>query len=71
MNDQDIKNKMALAESVQKACIDAALKGYEDASIQGLCCEGAWEMAVDSMRNLDIDKFIRIINKLRNQQDER
>lgn len=71
MNDQDIKNKMTLAESVRKACVAAALNGYEDASIQGLCCEGAWEMAVDSMRNLDVEKLIRSINNLRNQPDER
>ena len=47
---------MALA--VRAACIDAALAGYENASISGLCHEGAWEAAIGAMRMLDVEKLI-------------
>ncbi len=39
-----------LAEAVRQAVIAAALDGYEQASISGLCHEGAWEAAVSAMR---------------------
>jgi hypothetical protein len=44
-----------LAEKVRAACIRAALAGYEQAGISGLCHEGAFEIAVDAMRMLDLD----------------
>jgi len=43
-----------LAETIRAACIQAALAGYEDASMSGLCHEGAWECAVDAIRSLNI-----------------
>ncbi|MEO7986559.1 MAG: acetyltransferase [Gemmatimonadales bacterium] len=42
------------AEMVRAAVIQAAIAGFEDASMQGLCCEGAWEAAVSAMRLLDL-----------------
>ncbi len=39
-----------LTEAVRRACIDAAIDGYERASISGLCHEGAWEAAVSAIR---------------------
>lgn len=48
-----------LASAVRTACIQAALDGYEQAQIAGLCQEGAWECAVDAMRKLDIDALLR------------
>jgi formiminotetrahydrofolate cyclodeaminase len=39
-----------LTEAVRKACVDAAIDGYERASISGLCHEGAWEAAVSAIR---------------------
>lgn len=39
-----------LGEAVRQALIAAALDGYEQASISGLCREGAWEAAVGAMR---------------------
>lgn len=50
-----------LAEAVRAACVQAALAGYEDAGISGLCHEGAWEMAIDAMRALDVEKIIRAV----------
>ena len=43
-----------MAEAVRTALITAALAAYEDAAIRGLCCEGAWEVAVAAMRKLDL-----------------
>jgi hypothetical protein len=47
-----------LAETVRTACIEAALRGYEEAKISGLCHEGAWECAVDAVRMLDVLQFV-------------
>lgn len=43
-----------LAEKVRQACVEEALRAYEEAGISGLCAEGRWELAVDAMRNLDL-----------------
>lgn len=45
---------LQLATAVRNACVRAALDGYEQAQIAGLCQEGAWECAVDAMRKLDL-----------------
>jgi hypothetical protein len=44
-----------LGEAVRRACVEAALAGYENAAISGLCHEGAWEAAVSAIRGLDLD----------------
>jgi hypothetical protein len=46
--------RLQIAEAVRQACIDAALRAYEDAGLSGLCHEGRWEFAVDAMRHLDL-----------------
>lgn len=46
--------RQLLARAVRDACVQAALDGYEQAGMSGLCAEGRWEMAVDSMRSLDL-----------------
>jgi aminoglycoside 6'-N-acetyltransferase I len=43
-----------LAEQVRTRLMRAALQAYEDASLQGLCAEGAWEAALGAMRRLDL-----------------
>lgn len=43
-----------LAEAVRAACIQAAIEGYENASVSGLCGEGAFEAAVSAMRMVDL-----------------
>ena len=48
-----------LANVVRAACIQAALDGYEQAQIAGLCQEGAWECAVDAMRKLDLEAILQ------------
>jgi quinol monooxygenase YgiN len=44
------------AESVRAACVEAALAAYEDASIRGVCHEGAWEAAVSALRTAPLPK---------------
>jgi formiminotetrahydrofolate cyclodeaminase len=44
-----------LIEAVRRACIGAAIDGYERASISGLCHEGAWEAAVSAIRTAALD----------------
>lgn len=45
------------AESVRAACIQAAVDGYENASISGLCAEGAFEAAISAIRMLDLERL--------------
>lgn len=44
----------ALAEQVREQCISTAVAAYEDASISGLCAEGAFEAAISAIRILDV-----------------
>jgi hypothetical protein len=53
-----LKEQRQLAEVIRQACLQAALAGYEDASISGLCHEGAWECAIDAIRSLDINTVL-------------
>ena len=48
-----------LAEAIRTACIRAAIAGYEDASLSGLCHEGAWERAIDAMLELKLEAVIQ------------
>ena len=48
-----------LAEAVRAACVQAALDGYEQAGMGGLCAEGRWDMAVDSMQSLDLKPLLK------------
>ena len=48
-----------IAQAVRNACVRAALDGYEQAQIAGLCREGAWECAVDAMRMLDLRTMLQ------------
>jgi len=54
----EINTKQLLAERVRKACIEAARDGFMDASMSGLCAEGAMEAAVSAIQKLDIEKII-------------
>lgn len=48
-----------VAQSVRDACIDAAREGFQDASIQGLCQEGAMEAAVSAIERLDLEDLVK------------
>ena len=46
---------LQLATKVQQACIEAALSGYENAALSGLCQEGAIEAAISAIQMLDLN----------------
>ncbi len=43
------------AQAVRAACVEAAISGYEDAAISGLCREGAFEAAISAIRVVDLE----------------
>lgn len=51
----DDKTK-ALAEKIREICIKAAKDGFIDASISGLCTEGAIEAAIGAIQMVDLEK---------------
>jgi hypothetical protein len=53
------KNAAELAELVRTECIKAAKEAFQDASIRGLCADGAMEAAVGAIHSLDMDKIIQ------------
>ena len=48
-----------IAEAVREACLRAAYQGYERAASDGLCDEGALEVALDAIRSLDLERLLR------------
>jgi hypothetical protein len=50
--------ELKIARAVQEACIQAANKAFEDASISGLCDEGALEAAIGAIQTMDIDAVL-------------
>jgi hypothetical protein len=55
--------KQRLAEAVHAACLEAVVKAYEQASISGLCGEGAWEAARGVLQSLDLEQLLRECEK--------
>jgi hypothetical protein len=43
-----------IAERVRGAIVEAGIRAYEDAGVQGLCEEGRFEAAVSAMRSVDL-----------------
>lgn len=48
-----------LASAIRDACVKAALDAYENARMDGLCHDGAWEVAVGAMRALNVTRVVR------------
>ena len=48
-----------LAKRIRETCIEAVLKAYEDAGMQGLCAEGRWEAAVSALTTIDLAPLLR------------
>jgi hypothetical protein len=44
-----------LALHMRRACLDAAARGYDEARMSGLCQQGAFDVALDRIRSLDLD----------------
>lgn len=53
----DIK-ELEIAQKVKEACIRAAREGFSDASMSGLCSEGAMEAAICAIEKLDPAEII-------------
>jgi hypothetical protein len=51
-------DRQSIAERVRQELVRAALTAYEDAALRGLCCEGAWEVAVAAMRREDLSPIL-------------
>ena len=55
MHQQETEDQhLRVAEAVRAACLVAAQESYEEASMRGLCHEGAWEYAMGVVRTLDL-----------------
>ena len=48
---------VGLIEKIKQACVDAAIAGYEEAGMSGLCQEGAFELAIDRIKSLKADEL--------------
>ena len=48
-----------LAQAVREACVEAAVAGYQNAAMSGLCHEGAWEAAVSAIRMVDVAALVK------------
>lgn len=48
-----------LAEAVRRACLEAAIAGYDEARMSGLCQQGAFDLALDRIRSIDLDEVIQ------------
>ena len=59
----DEQERGRVAERVRATLIRAALEAYEDAAVRGLCCEGAWEVAVGAMRDLDLRQMPGVVGE--------
>jgi hypothetical protein len=51
-------DRCQLAERIRTALLNAALTAYDEAAMQGLCPDGAWEVAVGAMRALDLSEML-------------
>jgi|GEM_PF-410284 hypothetical protein len=60
MSDKDelTSNERHIGQTVRQACIQAAKEGFQDASMRGLCNEGAIEAAVGVVQLLDIEQIV-------------
>lgn len=58
-----LEQKRQIAKTTQAACIEAAIRAYEDAGLSGLCQEGRWECAVDAIRGLDLSALLATQNE--------
>ena len=55
MHTHEAENQqLRVAEAVRAACLAVAQESYEEASIRGLCHEGAWEYAMGAVRTFDV-----------------
>lgn len=54
------RSNLEIAEIVKNACIEAAREGFQDASMSGLCPEGAMEAAISAMEKLKPEQLLDV-----------
>lgn len=54
----EVDKEYLLGALVRDRCLEAARCGYEEAALSGLCEQGRIEVALDSIRSVDITKLI-------------
>jgi hypothetical protein len=59
----DTEHDHQIAEGIRAVCLQAAQQGYERASADGLCDEGALEVALDAIRSLDLDLVLHELKR--------
>lgn len=47
-----------LAEQVRRACLEQAMAAYEEGGMSGLCAEGRWELAMDALRSMGMERIV-------------
>ena len=47
-----------IAEAVRGEALRAAVEAYQHAKMSGLCQEGAWDLALDAIKHLDLDSIL-------------
>lgn len=52
------KGQLKIAERVRGACLQAARDGFREASLSGLCLEGAVEAAVGSIQSIKLEEIV-------------
>jgi hypothetical protein len=58
-SDDSSQTLTQVAEAVRTACLQAAQQGYERTGADGLCDEGALEVALDAVQSLDLESLMR------------
>lgn len=56
--ENDTPKPKELAEVVRQACITVAREGFYDASMSGLCADGAIEAAISAIQMIDLEKLL-------------
>lgn len=54
-----INERRQLAERVRTACLETMQQAYEEARMQGLCAEGAFEAAISAVAMLNLESLLR------------
>lgn len=54
----DKEERLQVAKKVKQACINAAQEGFKDASMRGLCREGAEEAAISAIQRLKLNDIL-------------
>ena len=52
-------DRLSVAEQIRSACIEEAIRAYEQAGISGLCHEGRFEVVISALRMLDLDLLLQ------------